>query len=436
MNNFKLNPLHVIASAAWQSLMLLVNMKLRQSFLLRNNGINLALNYKSIKYIILLFFVLSCDISKNDVLPTNTFTKIYDDDRFEQEYYPLDIIQTLDEGFLILSELKNDQSLFTSVYVFKADALGTIVSKTLINSPYAMPVNGWQKVGERYYFVCMNENSLTAQLIPVTEEGTVEDAIPLNGITYPLAVNSNGTQFTVLSYNNVAGESVISSVSTNGQITQQIGYTIGAGVDVDKPIIDHLTRNGDLLPFRVGQTAEGLYYFNGFYNYTFSLVFTNFGDNPTGVCQGQLSQGGISEVASLGNNVFGIARFNFGANYLAPLATIATNSITSSTDLPGNTFPEIENKSRVKLLNTGTDGKWLYATTTQAKQVVLYGFNQASGTILGTGYLGSGNPYTLAAITTTTDGGIAVLAQTSLEGRFPRMAIFKRDKEFLDGLMR
>ncbi len=387
-------------------------------------------------YTTIFAFALSCDISENDVLPTNTFTKIYDDDRFEQEYYPIDIIQTTDEGFLILAELKNDQALFTSIYVLKTDALGAVISKTELSTPLVLPVNGWHNIGNQYYFVCMDENTLAAQLMPVTEEGTIGDAVALNGITYPLATATNGTEITVLSYNNTNTESVISLVSTNGQISQQQGYTIGAGIDVEKPIIDHLTRNGKQLPFQVGNTTDGLYYFNGFYNYTFSLVFSNFGDSPTGVCQGQLSAGGISAVASIGNNIFGIARFNFNDNYLAPTASISTNSITSSTDLEGNTFPEIENNARVKLLEIGTDGKWLYATNTQNRQVVLYGFSQQAGNILGTSYLGDGNPYTLAAITPTLDGGVAILAQTAIEGRFSRIALFKRDKDFIEGLMR
>ena len=391
---------------------------------------------KFIHLFTLSIIVLSCDISKNDVLPTNTFTKIYDDDRFEQEYYPLDIIQTADEGFLILSELKNNQSLFTSVYVLKTNNLGTVTSATEMSSPFVMPVNGWQKIGETYYFVCMNEGSLTAQLIPVSEAGVLETAIPLNGITYPLAVTGDEANLTILSYDNANSETVISVASTTGQINQQKGYTIGSGVDVEKPIIDHLTRNGDILPFQVGKTREGLYFFNGFYNYTFSLVFTDFGDSPTGVCQGQLSQGGISAVASLGNDAFGISRFNFGDNYIASSIPISTNSITSSTDLEGNTFPEIENKSVVRILEIGSDSKSLYATTTQNNQVVLYGFDQADGSILGTSYLGNGNPYAVAAVTPTLDGGLAILAQTSLEGRFQRIALFKRDNTFLDEIMK
>ncbi len=391
---------------------------------------------KKFMYVTLLLLAASsCDISKNNIEPANTFTKIYDDDRFEQAYYPVDIIQTEDEGFLILSEVKNDQSLFTSVLVIKTDKVGKIISNTIMSSPFAMPVKGWQKMGSSYYFVCMNENSTTAQLVAVSEIGELSEPIPLHGITNPLVVNGDESQLIILSFDNADAESVISIVLPSGQINQQQGYSIGAGVDVEKPIIDHLIRNGPLLPFQVGKTKEGLYYFNGFYNYTFSLAFTNFGDSPTGVCQGQSNEGGISAVASIGNDVFGIARFNFGDNYIAPIANISTNTITSSTDIIGNTFPEIEYKAKISLLEVEGKEKWIYATSTQNRQIVLYGFNQTTGTILGTSYLGNGNPYVFSAFTTTADGGIAILAQTALEGRFQRIALFKRDQEFFNGLI-
>jgi len=388
-------------------------------------------------FVLILFIAFGCDLSNNDVSPTNTFTKIFDDNRFEQEYYPLDIIQTPDNGYLILSEKKSDQSIFTSVHILKIDELGSVLSSVEMEEPFVLPVNGWQKIDGRYFFVCMDANSLTGQLVPVTSDGTVENTIPLYGITYPLAMAMDGGSLLMLSFNNTDGETVISKVSTSGQISQQMGYTIGSGVDVEKPIIDHFTRNGNELPFTVGKTPEGLYFFNGFYKYTFSLVFTNFGEDPVGVCQGQLSLGGISAVSSLGNNVFGIARFNFGANYLNPATTISTNSISSSADLGGNIFPEIESNSRVKLLDfDDTEGKWIYSTNTQSKQVVLYGFDQSTGKILGAQYLGDGNPYTLASAVATSDGGIAILAQTALEGRFPRIAIFKRDAEYLNALLK
>lgn len=388
------------------------------------------MNKTNFIFIAIVFALSGCDITKNDVEPTASFTKIYDDNRFEQEYYPVDIIETADKGFLILSELKNDQSLFTSVHILKTDALGNIVSQIELDAPFANAVNGWSKVGELYYFVCMNANNLIANLVAVDETGTPADPIALGSTTYPLVMQQVDNGLVLLSFDNLNAESVITELSVDGQIIRQVGYPIGTGVDVEKPIIDHLTRNGDKLPFTVGKTTDGIYYFNGFYNFTFSLVFTNFGTDPTGVSQGQLSQGGISAVSSLGNDVFGIARFNFGANFINPTAIISTSSITSSIDLGGNTFPEIESGARVSLINT-PQGRWIYGTNTQGKQVSLYGFDQTSNSILGTEYLGGGNPYTFSSFTLTSDGGIAILANTALEGRFPRIALFKRDADFL-----
>ena len=271
--------------------------------------------------------------------------------------------------------------------------------------------------------------------IYVDEAGILSDPIPIGGITYPLVAEQDANDLVLLSFDNSNGESVISVVNISGQVMQQASYNIGAGVDVEKPIIDHLTRNGPELPFSVGKISSGLYYFNGFYNYTFSLVFTNFGNDPAGICQGQLSQGGISAVSSLGNDVFGVARFNFGNNFLNPKANIPTSDITSSTDLGGNVFPEIESTARVKLLAVEGESKWLYATNTVSKKIVLYGFDQASGNILGTAYLGSSNPYSFASFTPTNDGGIAILAKTALEGRFQRIVLFKRDTNYLNELL-
>jgi hypothetical protein len=391
---------------------------------------------KYYKLTFLLFFITwSCDIKNNDAKPSTAFVKIYDDNRFEQEYYPLDIIQTDDDGFLILSEKKDDQSLFTSVHVLKTDALGNVITQTEMASPFVYPVDGWSKIGDTYYFVCMDENSLQGALVAVDGDGTLADPLPILGITYPLVATQDGSNLVVLSFDNADGESVLSVVDAMGQVTNQASYNIGAGVDVDKPIIDHITRNGAQLPFSVGKISNNQYYFNGFYNYTFSLVFSDLTGTPTGVCQGQLSLGGISAVESLGNDNFGVARFNFGDNYLNPIANIPTNSISSSTDLGGNTFPEIASGARVKILNQKSIAKWVYGTNTISNQIILNGFDQATGTILGTEYLGSGNPYTFASMIITNDGGIAILAQTAIEGRFRRIALFKRDAKYLNGLV-
>jgi hypothetical protein len=229
---------------------------------------------KTLLFLIILFLNSSCDIINNDVPPDNTFVKIYDDSRFEQEYYPLDVIQTTDNGYLILSELKYDQSLFTSINIIKTDAMGDIVSSTQMSAPYVNAVGGLNKINGSYYFVCMDSNNLSSQLVAVENDGTIGAPVALGGLTYPLVANQDGNNIVLLSFDNSNGESVISVISSDGQISQQASYSIGAGVDVEKPIIDHLTRNGPLLPFAVGKITGGNYNCNGFYNYNFSLVFS------------------------------------------------------------------------------------------------------------------------------------------------------------------
>jgi hypothetical protein len=377
----------------------------------------------------LLFMLLACDIADNQADPAASFSKIYDDERFEIEYYPLSIIQTSDDGYLILSEVKNDISSFTSAYVLKLSPEGEVEQATLMPDPIGLPVGEWSVINDRYYFVGMNTTTLLAQLIAVEVDGTVGEPQTI-GTTYPLAAKQDGNNILLLSFDNQDANSVLSMVSSDGTITQQAEYTIGAGVDVEKPIIDHLTRNGPKIPFAVGNSDNG-YYFNGLFNYTFSMVFTNFGDDPTGVCQGQLSLGGISAVHRLNGNNYAVSRYNFGASYINPIVQINSNAVTSSVDLGGNTFPEIESEAVVAIRENTDLGVVVYGTQTNSRRIVLYGYASDNGEITGTQYLGAGNPYLFIDFTFTNDGGIAILSQVALEGRFPRIAIFKRDKNFL-----
>jgi hypothetical protein len=390
--------------------------------------------YSSVIIALSLVSLFSCDISNNEADPAATFAKIYDDQRFEQEYYPLSIIQSSDDGFLILSELKNDNSLFTSVYVLKTDAAGNIEQATVLPAPNGLPVPGWSVINGQYYFVCMNTSSFLAQVVAVDPDGSVGTPQVINGITYPLVSAPDGNSILLLSYNNLDGNSVLSQVGTDGSISRLAQYSIGAGVDVEKPIIDHLTRNGPKLPFSVGRSGGSTYYFNGLYNYTFSMVFTSFGDDPTGVCQGQLSLGGISAVHSLGGNNYAIARYNFGANFINPAVQISANALSSSVDLGGNTFPEIETDAIVAIREHEESQNLIYGTHTNSRRLVLYGYTAEDGSITGTQYLGAGNPYLFADFTFTSDGGIAILSQVALEGRFPRIALFKRDAGFVKKL--
>src|SRR5262249_6007681 len=160
-----------------------------------------------------------------------------------------------------------------------------------------------------------------------------------------------------------------------------------------------------------------MYYFNGFYDYTFSLVFTDMnGDEPVGVVQGQSDDGGFSALTVLSGGKFAGARFNYGDNYLLPNVTLSTSGNSSSATLGGLTLRELIPDAKVKILRTTLNNKsvLVYASDTQTRQIGLYFYDEATGAFMSSRYLGFSNPFEIANLISTTDGGLAVCGTTYL----------------------
>ena len=221
--------------------------------------------------------------------------------------------------------------------------------------------------------------------------------------------------------------SVVSVVNPSGAISTSKGYNIGAGDQVEEPIINHFIRTGRQYPFQVGRTLSGQYFFNGFYNYTFSLVFTDLAQNNPPAIQGQQDDGGISQVAQIDNSKYAVARFNFGDNYFIPNSTLNSTGTSSSTDLGGSIIPELVSNAPVRILKYQLAGKpvIIYGSNTRNNQIALFLYEQATGKYLGSNYLGFSNAFEVSSIVPTSDGGIAVSGLTYLAGRLPRICLFK-----------
>ena len=381
-----------------------------------------------------LLIIVSCTEESNPDFDTQTFTSIFDNNKFDASYFPIDIKETPDGGYLILGGRKLTDTSFTGIYLLKADEFGNFVKEIEVEETSVNPIADLLEYQTKYYFFCMDPLTQVAQIASVDANLEAVTITPVQGgLTYPAAAAFVENNFVMLGYNNGDKQTVISILNPDGGVLESQGYTIGTGEDVEEPIINHYIRTGKQFPFEVGKTPGGLYFFNGFYNYTFSLVFTNFGDEPVGVVQGQQDDGGFSAVTPLTGNKFASSRFNFGDNFLLPNKELSTSGITSSTDLGGYSLPELVPNAKVRILRATVDGKnvLIYGSDTKSKQIGLLFYDESTGDFISSRYLGFSNPFEVASLEQTSDEGLAVCGTTYLAGRFPRICIFKLSKDQL-----
>ncbi len=383
------------------------------------------------RYTLLLFLfgiLISCSKTET-VNPEDSFVRIYDNSEFGGSFFPVDVKQTEDGGYLILAEVKLTETNFYGVYLLKVDKQGNFLWENKSTATYVNPIPGLFKINTDYYFFCMDRFSLNTYLMRVNDgfEPTVERTFALQ---YPLAVSQTSDNgFLLQTYNRLTLNSQLSKISSAFAVSWTGNYPVLE--DAEEKLIEHLTKSGQKLPFLTGE-GNGGYFLNGFSNYTFAMVFTNTTNGAnTGVVNGFRYDGAVSSAVALTGGKYALSRFNFGENFILPQTTVSTSGITSATNLTGKAVTELVNNANViaKKITSGTKEVVLFASSTKGNQIVVYAYDATSGTLLGTKYLGYTNPYEIAGFTTTADGGIAILGTNYIgAGRFPRICLFKLSK--------
>lgn len=387
------------------------------------------------KGLILAFLVLSAiSCSESEPALSESFFKIYDDSNLDVSYRPIDVVETVD-GFIILTGTELSKSDFMGVSLIKIDEEGNYEYEISLDD-YVVPIGKihLNESDSNSYFFVMNPTSLEAILIGVNPQLEVEVESPIGGLNYPLssAKLSNGNLL-LQSYDPLSQETEISEVTLDGSYVGGNRYSIGPGGDVEEEIINHyLNASERPLPFFCGEVSSGSYYFNGFYNYSFSLVFTNFSDSPTGVVQGQSSNAGIRAAMHLTGSDFAVAGFQFDENYQLSSTALSTNGISSSADLyPGN-MAEIKPYTPVDII--GYANYSIFASETKGRQIHLNFYNE-SGEIAGMNRIGYLNPFTFSSVKVGSDNSLVILGTTFVAGRFERIALNKISENEISGFL-
>jgi hypothetical protein len=378
----------------------------------------------------------SCSEEENPQLDKDTFTKIYDNNKFNASNFAIDMRQTPDGGFLILGgRIIPGDSIYNGIYLMKVDEFGNFVKELEVDPGYVNAVASLTTFQTKYYFVCSDRGNLQAQIASVDANLDAVTITPVQGgLTYPAAASFIDNNFAIVGYNNVDRLTTMSIVTPDGGVLAYKGFMIEPSDAVEQPIMDHFVRTGRKFPFAVGKAPNGLYYFNGFYNYTFSLVFTDMkADEPNGIVQGNQDDGGFSAITPVSGNKFAAARFNYGDNYLMPNREIPTSGISSISKLGGYSLPEMVSNAKVRIVRATVDQKniLVYGTDTKSKQIGILYYDESTGEFINSRYLGFSNPFEIASITQTEDEGLAICGMTQVAGRFARITVFKISKEQL-----
>ncbi|MFZ6010951.1 MAG: hypothetical protein ACOYXT_11460, partial [Bacteroidota bacterium] len=189
---------------------------------------------------ILALLLASCAEESNPAYDQENFTAIFDNNKFSASYFPIDLKQTPDGGYLVLGGRRLEDSNFSGIYILKVDKYGHFIKEVEVDAQYVNPVGDLMESGGQYYFFCMDELTLQSQLVQLDAAAQAITIQTVNaGITYPTAAAVDGNNFILLSYNNVDKQTVISLVNATGGLVTSKAFDIGAGDDVEEPLINH-----------------------------------------------------------------------------------------------------------------------------------------------------------------------------------------------------
>ncbi|MFM8914205.1 MAG: hypothetical protein ACKOE6_15020 [Flammeovirgaceae bacterium] len=177
---------------------------------------------KNLAFILIVLIICSsCANESNPDTDKANFVRIYDNNKFSASYYPIDIKQTPDGGYLILGGRRiadpnsPNAQYYSGAYLLKTDNLGAIVLEKEVATDIVNPIGPLLEANGKYYFFSMEPNNIQTQLSEVDPSGAITKTTLVGG-SYPAAAFNDNGSFVLLRYDDFSKQSVVALVSPNG----------------------------------------------------------------------------------------------------------------------------------------------------------------------------------------------------------------------------
>ncbi|AEA44726.1 hypothetical protein [Fluviicola taffensis] len=367
---------------------------------------------------------------KNKTKPEDSFIKIYDDQNGNKHFNPLGITTSAsNDGYIVLSAYDGWR-----IHLMKIDNAGEFLWNYELPSQYVNAVPNLIKSNGQNYLVCMDAVGLFTYILKIDESThTTTEVSNFPNVLYPTYAFNAGSAIYIQNYDRLSIQTGIHKLTTDlTTITQSAGLDIFT--DVEERIVNHVTFNGKRIPFFVSVTPDNNHIvMNGFYNYSFSLVFLDQNLNFTGVYNGAGFNGGLAAISTSGSSGFALARFSYDNLYYNPNASLNPTTIDIAESIPAQGQSELDAQKPVliKNISIGEVQYKAYLSSTRSNQLVLSLYH-LGGSLVGKKYLGKNIPLTACDFIQTEDNGLNILVQAKIMGSFDRIAIMKLSKEQLE----
>lgn len=404
--------------------------------------------------VIFLFLLgfLACD--NPDIDPQNYTEKLYEDGS-SYSLRAIDMQQTGDGGYIILGE-RNE----SSPYLMKLSKEG-VREWAVWDEAYGKPVRSLLIAEDGYVFFAQEDTVISLVKVSANVGDNGAQNFQLVGkVEYPDAPTADidsacvpfGRAFPTALYS-IYNPNTRAFLLTGDETFDQVTWL--AEVPLDKPEDAIFGCN----PYKLEEISQNLQgdpetarnkLFGGYYPWTNDCCyyFTTFSNDPdNGIDNNVFLQFLKDDLTSLDlgfpaefvTDIQGVdnpgstePRYNLATGSETFSTVLYDFSITSSGENI-NTQLEMDGSSRNQLLKID-DLRYVFAGKSHNNQLVLLAYNGPK--LLNKTFLGSGNPYEVAELINTSDGGVAIAANTFVGSRFPRIAFFKLSKEQVDELLK